>query len=422
MAILSGFERQKDYITDQDKNHKLISKWTHSDTVMFSDEESLTTKNTSIQNRLGQLEDAILQLDTHKLDNTGIQTYNGALIFDDTTGSVIITALETNNHLKISGKTIQGYTNGLYEGETLINPDGGRVMINGKRATIFETVPSYKYDDQGNLPNQFDEYGNPTGVIDEEFIPKVLVSSEYQGQIKSSGRILAKDVLSDAKLTDESLRQTASNMDGNFRVLLSATADDASRTEGAKKSTALRFNPSTKVLYVGGNVELSSATPFIDFHLASSTHDYTARIIQRETNKIDFVGDSTQTGTWATLQAAAFSVQSSIHVKDNISSITDEDAKRVLELNPVKFDYKFGDKNQRGLIAEEVLGIMPEMVTIPDGYKDFDPDKPWRTPSIDYSKFVPYLIKMIQIQQTEIDALKERLNWRDMTDVYGNYQ
>lgn len=54
------------------------------------------------------------------------------------------------------------------------------------------------------------------------------------------------------------------------------------------------------------------------------------------------------------------------------------------------------------------MDVLPNMVTVPDDYEQFNPDEPWCTPSIDYSKFVPYLIKMIQIQQAEIDELKRR--------------
>lgn len=45
--------------------------------------------------------------------------------------------------------------------------------------------------------------------------------------------------------------QTGSN---DYRILLSGTADDTTRSEGSNKSTNLRFNPSTKLLSVGGSI------------------------------------------------------------------------------------------------------------------------------------------------------------------------
>lgn len=56
---------------------------------------------------------------------------------------------------------------------------------------------------------------------------------------------------------------TQTNQTGNndYRILLSGTADDTTATEGANKSTNLRFNPSTKLLSVGGSI---SATGDLD--------------------------------------------------------------------------------------------------------------------------------------------------------------
>ena len=94
--------------------------------------------------------------------------------------------------------------------------------------------------------------------------------------------------------------------------------------------------------------------------------------------------------------------------------MADADAMKLLSVKVVKFDYKeeFGGiKNQYGCIAEDVQQCLPFVVTIADKY---DENKPISTtnpaPSIDYSKFVPYLIKMVQIQQDEINELKARID------------
>jgi hypothetical protein len=42
MSILSGFKKQKKYITDDNGDHQLISDWTHTDTVMTESGENLT--------------------------------------------------------------------------------------------------------------------------------------------------------------------------------------------------------------------------------------------------------------------------------------------------------------------------------------------------------------------------------------------
>ena len=147
----------------------------------------------------------------------------------------------------------------------------------------------------------------------------------------------------------------------------------------------------------------TSAAPYIDFHYNENTADYTYRIIQRGADTIDFIGHNAS--TWGTLRALSFSVQSSKYVKENIKTITEKEAKKLLELRPVSFDYINGNTNNRGLIAEEVLDIYPEMVNVPEGYEKFDENNPSNSLSIDYAKFVPYLIKMVQMQQKQIDSL-----------------
>ena len=169
---------------------------------------------------------------------------------------------------------------------------------------------------------------------------------------------------------------------------------------------ALQLGEAASTLNCGIDI-YGSGSPYIDFHLNHSSADFTARIVHRAsggTNYVDFIASSS---VWIDCRAKSFANQSSKHVKKNIKNITENEAKKILELRPVKFDYKFGGaENQRGLIAEEVNEIMPEMVIGADA--EFNKDEPWNTPSIDYSKFVPYLIKMIQIQQKQIDALMDK--------------
>ena len=152
-------------------------------------------------------------------------------------------------------------------------------------------------------------------------------------------------------------------------------------------------------------LEIYGTSPYIDFHNSlDTTTDYTARIIHITSGNNKYIDFWASSSAWITCRALSFANQSSKHVKKNIKDITDDEAKKLLQLRPVSFDYKFGDvTNQRGLIAEEVAEIMPEMVIGEIG--EFEEYTPYNTPSIDYSKFVPYLIKMIQIQQKEIDSI-----------------
>lgn len=109
---------------------------------------------------------------------------------------------------------------------------------------------------------------------------------------------------------------------------------------------------------------------------------------------------------WNAIAASAFTVESSKRYKENIEAITEDEAKKILNVDVVKYDYKEGIMNERsrynqhGVIAEDVDKIIPQVVE----YANIDgtdvPD------AVDYAKFVPYLIKMVQMQQKEIEELR----------------
>lgn len=119
---------------------------------------------------------------------------------------------------------------------------------------------------------------------------------------------------------------------------------------------------------------------------------------------------NTANSAWAPAYASAFTVQSSRRYKDNIQSVTDERALRLLKVGVKTYDYIDGivepdvQYDLTGVIAEDVVKIIPEAVT----YREIDgqlvPD------GVDYAKFVPYLIRMVQIQQEEITFLKSALS------------
>ena len=59
---------------------------------------------------------------------------------------------------------------------------------------------------------------------------------------------LNKTVPSNALFTDAKVTQTATTTDADYEILFSSTADNTTRTEGARKNSNLTFNPSTGVL------------------------------------------------------------------------------------------------------------------------------------------------------------------------------
>lgn len=71
-----------------------------------------------------------------------------------------------------------------------------------------------------------------------------------------------KSVPSNAVFTDtnNAVTQTADTTNSNFEVLFSGTADNTTRTEGAKKATTLRFNPSLGSLMEGSDTVATGST------------------------------------------------------------------------------------------------------------------------------------------------------------------
>lgn len=115
------------------------------------------------------------------------------------------------------------------------------------------------------------------------------------------------------------------------------------------------------------------------------------------------------------IQAASFQTYSSRLIKKNITDITQDEAKSLLNLRVVDFDYieqVGGQTNQTGIIAEEALTVYPKCVDIPENYNEDEVKKAIETGdainamNVDYTKLIAPLIKLVQMQQKEIDDLK----------------
>lgn len=127
--------------------------------------------------------------------------------------------------------------------------------------------------------------------------------------------------------------------------------------------------------------------------------------------RVWFTSSGQGNGYWS-CQAGSFVNTSSRLVKENIEETTEDKARKILDLDVVDFDYISGQKGQTGLIAEDVVDIFPNVVNVPTDYDEEETKtrlangESAQTMGIDYTKFVPYLIKMVQMQQKEIDELK----------------
>lgn len=173
-----------------------------------------------------------------EITEEGNITFNGSGIFKKTqdlsgtannSPALIVGGTATQAHLELDANEIQGKTNGTSVAALYLNNDGGQVYINSLIAAKMTSAPT-------------------SGQI--------MIADGTEGKIKSSGYTIAKSVPSNAVFTDTNNAVTQTNQTGanDYRILLSGSANDTTATEGANKSTNLRFNPSTKVFSVGGDI------------------------------------------------------------------------------------------------------------------------------------------------------------------------
>ena len=113
----------------------------------------------------------------------------------------------------------------------------------------------------------------------------------------------------------------------------------------------------------------------------------------------------------APIYASAFTQSSSRRVKKNIEDMTDEEAKKLLHVEVKSYDYINPDMPDGcfGCIAEDMAKIIPSCVNGDVDCAD-DDAAAIQGIGIDYSKLVPHLIKMVQIQQAQIDAQQEQID------------
>lgn len=164
-------------------------------------------------------------------------------------------------------------------------------------------------------------------------------------------------------------------------------------------------------LHVNGRVRLQTVEYFED----GGTSEIAARgDLRPSSDNIYDIGTSSL--RYDDVYATSGTVNTSdARLKSNVENLS-YGLQAVKQLRPVSFQWTDGfDKGTKlGLIAQEVLTVLPEVVKTHD-YKVSEEDESQATRyevenlGIYYSSLVPVLIKAIQEQQERIEALEERL-------------
>ncbi len=120
-------------------------------------------------------------------------------------------------------------------------------------------------------------------------------------------------------------------------------------------------------------------------------------------------------GSYRPILASAFTVSSSKKLKENASPMSADLARKLLLYDVLEYDYINGEKKCYGMYAENVEDYYPyavirttdtKEIENEDGTKEIIEEEQL---GLDYSRFVPQIIKMIQLQQEEIDTLKNEV-------------
>jgi hypothetical protein len=102
------------------------------------------------------------------------------------------------------------------------------------------------------------------------------------------------------------------------------------------------------------------------------------------------------------VRSSGFFITSDRRVKDNIDYIENIGLDKILNLKPCSFNLKESGIRTSGFIAQEVMSVIPESITIheDDNFKD-------GKYVLDYNAIVPYLVDSIKELKREIDELKK---------------
>lgn len=127
-------------------------------------------------------------------------------------------------------------------------------------------------------------------------------------------------------------------------------------------------------------------------------------------------------GSSGNITCVSLTQTSSKKYKKKIKSLKDEEARKILALRPVTYDFKDEEMgtNMRGFIAEEVEEVIPELVKHTKDYSNpstaIDEEgkevvqEQKDEVSLDYTAMIPYLTRMIQLQQKQIDAQQKQID------------
>jgi phage minor structural protein len=343
----------------------------------------------------------------------------GTLVFGGTVGNTdgSLTIKDQNNNVianfNKSGCTVKG---NIYATSFVADAGSDTEVAIGARAADGGYVASngiYIYDEDATTPTkpmiELSSYGYGSYLIMANNESQQLFSVKVDGQGQEAGLFMhANDYnrhTTPAAITLESCFTTGSGerVSGKFKVL------------GYKYSGNYPYSTNDYCLAYDGNsnpADIYLGGMYLEYG-ALQGHD------KGDLRQITLRGDGSKLpvrielwdnnsekilldGKDGHIVCVSLTQTSSRKYKENIEELTEDEAKKVLLLVPASYDFKNNpSKNRRGFIAEEVNEVIPEVVSKDD---NGEPE------GIYYTDLIPYLTKMIQVQQEQINKLESRIN------------
>jgi hypothetical protein len=155
----------------------------------------------------------------------------------------------------------------------------------------------------------------------------------------------------------------------------------------------LSTNASGTLIWASGSLSLTDQTASASTHYPLITTASSGTVTSANVSSTKFTFQPS-TGT---LSSTIFTETSSIALKENFTPI-DDALEKILQLTAWIYDRKDGSQKQEaGLVVEQVYPIIPNVVTL---------DENGKPSSINYSRFSAYLIEAIKSLKIEIDEIK----------------
>ena len=281
--------------------------------------------------------------------------------------------------------------------------DGGLVFGNAGKITVG------KEQDWTSTPSTVDSFMSFSTYLNESLTERMRIDSVGEVSIKRAG--------SGGSGVLKALNLNHAGTSVNDGAKISFTAGTS--TEGAGiASTGQALNSADLRFYAGGNTERmridSSGRMFLGTtSQIIGTHNHKLGVvaagvetpISTDVNEtvdryaIDFHNPNGRVGNVLTNgTSTSFNTSSDARLKDVTGYARGLEV--INKLNPVSYNWKVDGKADEGLIAQEVLDIVPNAISGSEEEQYY----------MDYSKLVVHLVKGMKEQQAQIEALQSEIN------------